>query len=115
MSVLDSVLVDALVSVGPPGELARAELRDRTVLEVPAIFTAETTSVLRGLVLRGELSPVRAATALEQVRTSATVPGDFATHGYFGAYTSTLGSFAPYAADSVRLRARALSPETVCG
>jgi predicted nucleic acid-binding protein len=78
VSVLDpSVLVDALVSVGPPGELARAELRDRAVLEVPAIFTAETTSALRGLVLRGELSPVRAATALEQVRTTRTIPYPF--------------------------------------
>lgn len=78
VSVLDaSVLVDALVSAGPPGRLARAELRDRTVLEVPAIFAAEATAALRGLVLRGELSPNRAATALQQVRTTRTIPYPF--------------------------------------
>jgi len=78
VSVIDaSVLVDALVGLGPPGELARAELRDRTVLEVPAILAAEATSALRGLVLRQELSPIRAATALEQVRTTRTIPYPF--------------------------------------
>ena len=70
MAVVDaSVLVDALVSAGRPGELARAELRDRSVLEVPAIFAAEATSALRGLVRGGCLSTLRAATGLEQVRT----------------------------------------------
>jgi hypothetical protein len=64
-----SVLVDALVNAGRPGELARAELRGRTVLEVPAIFAAEATSALRGLVRCGSLSTLRAATALEQIRT----------------------------------------------
>ncbi len=78
MSVLDaSVLVDALVNAGRPGEQARVELRDRTVLEVPAIFAAEVASALRGLVLRGDLSPTRAATALEQVRTTRTISYPF--------------------------------------
>jgi predicted nucleic acid-binding protein len=72
-----SVLVDALVAVGRAGELARAELRDRTVLQVPAIFAAEATSALRSLVLRGELSPIRAATALSQVRTTRTIQYPF--------------------------------------
>jgi predicted nucleic acid-binding protein len=47
VTVVDaSVAVDALVAVGPPGELAREELRRQTVLEVPAIFAAEVTSAL---------------------------------------------------------------------
>lgn len=69
MTVVDaSVLVDALVGAGQSGDLAREELRHRTVLEVPAIFGAEAVSGLRGLVIRGKLSPRRAGTALEQVR-----------------------------------------------
>ncbi len=78
MSVLDaSVLVDALVNAGRPGEQARAELRDRTVLEVPGIFAAEVASALRGLVLSGNLTRIRAATALEQVRTTRTISYPF--------------------------------------
>lgn len=77
-----SVLVDALVGVGTPGEFARAELRDCSVLQVPAIFAAEATSALRGLVLHGELSPIRAATALEQVRTTRTLSYPFEPFTY---------------------------------
>ena len=78
MTVVDaSVVVDALVSSGLHGRLARDELRRRTVLEVPAIFGAEVTSALRSLVLRGELSPLRAATAREQVRTVRTIQYPF--------------------------------------
>jgi len=55
-------LVDALVSAGRPGEVARTELRGRTVLEVPAIFAAEGTSALR--VLSG--APRSAPRALRQ-------------------------------------------------
>jgi len=74
VAVVDaSVFVDALVSAGRPGELARAELRGRSVLEVPAIFAAEATSALRGLVRGGSLSTLRAATALEQIRTVRTI------------------------------------------
>jgi predicted nucleic acid-binding protein len=62
VTVVDaSVYVDALVSIGRSGQLAGQELRGRAVLEVPAIFGAEVTSALRMLVLRDELSPVRAA------------------------------------------------------
>jgi predicted nucleic acid-binding protein len=69
VSVVDaSVLVDALVLAGKPGAPARDELRRMSRLEVPAIFRAEAVSALQGLVLRGRLSPLRAATAREQVR-----------------------------------------------
>lgn len=68
MSVIDaSVFVDALVGVGVHGDRARAELRDESVLQVPAVFGAEAVSALRGLVMRGELQLVRGRTALEQV------------------------------------------------
>ena len=78
VTVVDaSVFVDALVSSGLPGQLARDELRGRTVLEVPAIFGAEVTSALRMLVLRGELTPLRAAAAREQIRTARTIQYPF--------------------------------------
>jgi len=63
-----SVFVDALVGVSIHGDRARRELRDVAVLQVPAIFGAEATSGLRGLVLRGALDPVRASAAIEQIR-----------------------------------------------
>jgi predicted nucleic acid-binding protein len=78
VAVVDaSVLVDALVSASRPGEVARAELRSRSVLEVPAIFAAEATSALRGLVRGGSLSTLRAATALEQIRRVRTIQYPF--------------------------------------
>ena len=78
MSVTDaSVFVDALVGVGVHGELARAYLRGVSVLEVPAIFGAEATSAVRMLVLRGELNSIRAAAAIEQVRTVRTLQFPF--------------------------------------
>jgi predicted nucleic acid-binding protein len=78
VTVVDaSVFVDALVVVGVPGQLARAELRNRRVLEVPAIFGAEVTAALRMLVLRSELSPVRAAAAREQLRLTRTIQYPF--------------------------------------
>jgi predicted nucleic acid-binding protein len=78
MTVVDaSVFVDALVGLGPHGDAARDELRDESILEVPAIFGAEATSALRGLTLRGELSPIRAAAAIEQVRTTRTIQYPF--------------------------------------
>jgi predicted nucleic acid-binding protein len=74
MPVLDaSVVVDALVVPGLPGDLGRAEMRKLRVLQVPAIFTAEVTSALRRLVLAGALSPIRASTALTQVLTVRTM------------------------------------------
>jgi predicted nucleic acid-binding protein len=78
VTVVDaSVFVDALVSSGPHGQLARSELRGRTVLQVPAIFGAEVTSGLRRLVLQGELSPARASAAREQARTVRTIQYPF--------------------------------------
>src|SRR5687767_12423789 len=78
MSVTDaSVFVDALVGVGSHGDLARAHLRGQGVLQVPAIFGAEATSAVRGLVLRGELSPIRAAAAVERIRISRTIQYPF--------------------------------------
>jgi predicted nucleic acid-binding protein len=69
MTVVDaSVFVNALVSVGPPGQAARDELKRLTVLEVPAIFTAEVTSALRAASLSGQLSLGHAETAREQLR-----------------------------------------------
>lgn len=68
MPILDaSVVTDALVVDDRRGDLARTELRPLSELQVPAIFTAEVTSALRGMVQRGALSPIRAATALDQV------------------------------------------------
>jgi len=72
-----SVVVDALVGVGPAGDGARTELRDRTVLQVPGIFTAEATSALRALTRRGVLSPIRATAALGQLRRLRTVQYPF--------------------------------------
>jgi predicted nucleic acid-binding protein len=78
VSVTDaSVFVDALVGVGVHGDLARAYLRGVAVLEVPAIFGAEATSALRMLVLRGELSSIRATAAIEQLRSTRTLQFPF--------------------------------------
>lgn len=78
MSVIDaSVFVDALVGAGAHGELAREEVRSQLTLQVPAIFGAESTSALRGLVLRGDLSAIRAVGALEQVRRVRTLQYPF--------------------------------------
>ena len=69
MTVVDaSVCVNALLGVGLPGRLARAELRGRAVLEVPAIFGVEVVSALRCLVRQGSLSPERATAARERAR-----------------------------------------------
>lgn len=78
MSVIDaSVFVDSLVGVGVHGELAREEVRIQSTLQVPAIFAAECTSALRGLVFRGGLSSIRALAALEQVRRVRTLQYPF--------------------------------------
>ena len=69
MAVVDaSVLVDALAVAGRAGDSARSELRRHTVLEVPAIFGAESVSALRGMVRRRQLSLARATAAVAQVR-----------------------------------------------
>ena len=78
MTVVDaSVFVDALVGVGAHADLARAELHGHVVLQVPAIFGAEATSAVRALVLRGELSSIRAAAAVEQIRVTRTIQYPF--------------------------------------
>jgi predicted nucleic acid-binding protein len=78
MTVIDaSVFVDALVGVGAHGDAAREVLRREAVLQVPAIFGAEATSALRSLVMRGELSPIRAAAAVEQIRVTRTIQYPF--------------------------------------
>jgi len=78
VSVTDaSVFVDALVGVGTHGYLARAHLRSVAILEVPAIFDAEVTSALRLLVLRRELSSIRASAAIEQLRSTRTLQFPF--------------------------------------
>lgn len=78
MSVIDaSVFVDALVGVGTHGERARQHLDTLAFMQVPAIFGAEATSALRSLVARGELDPIRAAAAVEQIRTARTIQFPF--------------------------------------
>jgi predicted nucleic acid-binding protein len=69
VSVFDaSVFVNALLGVGPAGDRARAELRDQTVLEVPALFRAEVMAALRAAVHRGTLSRIRAAAGVRELQ-----------------------------------------------
>jgi predicted nucleic acid-binding protein len=73
VTVIDaSVFVDALVGAGVHGDLARRHLHNLAVLQVPAIFGAEAISAMRTLIMRGELSPIRAAAAVEQIRVTRT-------------------------------------------
>jgi predicted nucleic acid-binding protein len=72
-----SILVNALTSIGRAGDLARAELRAATALEVPAIFGAEAISALRSLAQRGQLSALRASAAVTQVKTIRTIQYPF--------------------------------------
>ena len=78
MPVVDaSVLVNALVSAGQPGALARAELRELTTLSVPSAFMAEVVSALRSVERRGELSPGRAAAVVRRARAVRTIQYPF--------------------------------------
>ncbi|MGH2737154.1 MAG: type II toxin-antitoxin system VapC family toxin [Actinomycetota bacterium] len=78
MTVYDSsVYVDALVVTGEAGATARRALSEKAALEVPAIFAAEAVSAIRALVLRRELSPIRAAAAVGQVRATRTIQYPF--------------------------------------
>ncbi len=78
MAVLDaSVVVDALVVAGPAGDVARAELRGFSELQVPSIFTAEVTSALRRLVRVRALSTMRAAAAISAVLSMRTIQFPF--------------------------------------
>lgn len=78
MTVFDaSVVVDALVSVGPTGASARAALRDLSQFEAPAIFAAEATSALRRMVLAGELQEARASVAVARLCSARVVQYPF--------------------------------------
>jgi predicted nucleic acid-binding protein len=64
MRVLDaSVVTDALAVSGPAGDQARRLVAAETRLHTPAILTAEVTSALRSMVLRGRLGADDAAAA----------------------------------------------------
>lgn len=78
MTVFDaSVLVDALLVVGPAGDDARDVLRSLLVLHVPSIFTAEAVSAVRSMQARGEVSPGVARGAVAKIRVLHTVQYPF--------------------------------------
>jgi predicted nucleic acid-binding protein len=78
LSVFDaSVVVDALVSIGPTGAAARVALRDQPRLEAPAVLAAEVASALRRMVLVGELAETRARVALGQLCSARVVQYPF--------------------------------------
>ncbi len=65
MTVVDaSVVVDALVSAGPPGDEARERLGSLETLHAPAILRAEVVSALCRMTLAGVLGVTRAEAAL---------------------------------------------------
>ena len=69
MTILDaSVVVDAFVIDGDPGEAARERLERQPTLVAPAILPAEVLSALRSLALRGEIAEMRARRAIERLR-----------------------------------------------
>ncbi|MDQ2740020.1 MAG: type II toxin-antitoxin system VapC family toxin [Actinomycetota bacterium] len=72
-----SVFVDALVVLGEGGDAARLELLGEPALQVPTTFLPETVSALRGLVRRGDLSPIRAVTAIQEARSLRVVEYSF--------------------------------------
>lgn len=74
MTIFDaSVLVDALVVVGPAGDDARDALRDVSVLRVPSIFPAEVVSAIRSLHARDLIDDGRAAAARARVASVRTL------------------------------------------
>lgn len=78
MTVFDaSVLVDALVVAGPAGDDAREVLRERSLLHVPSIFTAEATSAIRSMLARGDVSPGLARGAVSKIKVVQTVQYPF--------------------------------------
>lgn len=69
MTVVDaSVVADALVVAGRPGEAARRTLGGIDVLQAPQILAAEVVSAFRSLVRRGELQETRARFGLGLLR-----------------------------------------------
>jgi predicted nucleic acid-binding protein len=64
MGVLDaSAYAEALAADTPIGAAVRRRLEGRRRWHAPAVFPAEVTSALRGLVLGGHLDPTRARRA----------------------------------------------------
>ena len=67
MNVLDASLVtDALVVAGAPGQQARAVLAQQARLHVPAILTVEVVSALRAMLRRGAVDADAAERAARQ-------------------------------------------------
>ena len=68
MSVVDaSVVVDALVGVGPQGQAAEHALQTQPALDAPALLKAEALSVLRRAEARGDITQSVARDALDQL------------------------------------------------
>jgi predicted nucleic acid-binding protein len=68
LSVIDaSVLVDALVTIGPLGDAAEDVLASQPIVEAPAILKAEALSAVRRLEQRGELPGSTTRTVLDQL------------------------------------------------
>ncbi len=75
MRVLDaSVVVDAFVIGGDPGEAARGQLEQQRTLAAPAILKAEVLSALRSLTLRGQISEMRGRRAIDRLRRLSVTP-----------------------------------------
>jgi len=69
LSVYDaSVVVDALVSSGPTGWLARRRLASESAIRAPEVLSAEVGSTLRRMWREGMLAHFRARAALYQLR-----------------------------------------------
>lgn len=69
MSVLDaSVVVDAFVVDGDPGEAAREQLEQQRTLAAPTMLKAEVLSALRSMTLRGEIAEMRGRRAIDRLR-----------------------------------------------
>lgn len=79
MRVLDaSVVVDAFIIDGDPGEAAREQLEQQRTLAAPTILKAEVLSALRSLALRGEIAEMRGRRAIGRLHrlSVATFPID---------------------------------------
>lgn len=62
-----SVLVDALVTLGPLGNAAEDVLASQPIVEAPAILKAEVMSAVRRFEQRGELSGGTALAVVDQL------------------------------------------------
>jgi predicted nucleic acid-binding protein len=68
LSVIDaSVLVDALVTLGPLGDAAEDVLASQPIVEAPAILKTEAMSAVRRLEQRGELPGSTALAVVDQL------------------------------------------------